>query len=430
MGAATMGANAQSFLRDRNTSVQQRSESLFAPNGMEVGSFQMFPALTAGGSFDDNVRNTSTGEESSVIVYVAPGVRLDSNWGRHNLAAEADLSFREVLDASDQSTTDARFKVDGRFDIGRASEIFGGASQEWASELRSAQTSLLGETAVEPITSSQSTFHIGAAHKFNRLRLTGEVKQQNFDFDSTIATDEDGDTVRISQNFRDRNEQSFRIAGAFAWSPASSVFATFNWADVEYDIDVPGEQSRSGTRFTQTVGIDFDVFRAARGTASIGFQSREFDNTVAGLPQRDDTEALNISTNVEWFATPIITAEFGLTRDIGETGLFAASSSLNTRAYARADYELRRNLILSGEIARGLEEFEDFGEDNGTSVDREDDVFEVSFGGVYQLNRFVGVEAVYRRFERDISFPGADADTFQDGEIANNSFAANLVLRY
>lgn len=422
---AASGVQAQAFLRDRNVSVSERSNELFSPNGAVVGAFTLYPALTLGGSYDDNVRGTIDNTNSSLVGYIAPGVRLDSDWGRHSLSFDVDGTLRLVQDADDQSTTDARLRLDGTYEIGSRSALSASFGQSWESELRSAQTASFGESALEPVTYSQSQFRFGASREMNRMRLAADFAASIYDFDNATLIDADGNDIgRVAQDFRDRDENSIALTGEYAFASSSAIFAELQWDDIEYTSTEDGVQSLSGTSFTRSLGVDFDLTRATRGRAKVGYQTRQFDNPVAGIDPREDINTVSAAADIEWFVTPIITAEFGVARRIGETELATASANLATSAYARVDYELRRNLVLSASVDQSSEEFE--------ASNREDDVFEYSVGGVYRVNRFVGVEAVYRRYERDIAATNEDlvGVSLTEGEIVNNSLAANLVLRY
>ncbi len=429
---AVGSAQAQGFLRDRNTSVRERDDIGFTANGIDVGAFRLFPTLTTGLAYDDNARGTEENRESSGVFTFSPRINVDSQWARHKLTFFGDVDVREVLNAEEQSTVDVRFGADGRLDLPRNFELGGFANRDVFNERRSARTVAPGEVSVEPIQADRSRIGLSLAREFNRFLFSGEISQSTFDFDDTVTSE----GTEIDQDFRDRDEWTGSVRGAFALTPAASVFGELAYTELEYDLLEPGVQDRSGSSFGRSIGADFDFTRLIRGEAVVGFQTREFDNSVPGLPPRDEQDTFSVRSSLEWFATPIITATFGASRALEETGLESTSLNLRTRGFARADYELRRNLILTAELALQNEQFDDFGinPDTLALVDREDDVFEASFGGVYRLNRFVGIEAVYRRFEREVNFSDdptviTDVD-LGDGEITNNSFGANLVVRY
>lgn len=442
-GLVVAQAHAQSFIRDRNESVEERSEQLFPTKGIEVGAFHLFPALTTGIQFDDNLRGTIEDTEQGVIAFARPGMRLESDWGRHELVVEAGVNKREVFQASDQSTLDASIGGTARYDALTQLPITGFAQFASRNELRTAG-SAGGALVVEPIAYTQVGLGAGLEREFARFRARSSVENKTLDYDDSVILDSDGVAVGVlAQDFRDRSENSIELRGDFAWSPASSVFAEYEWTAIDYDQTRTGEQTRSGTLTRQSVGVEFDALRAFRGEVKLGGQTRQFDD-AGQLPARDDQSGFTTSGEVEWFVTPIITASFGVSKSLVESQLDTSAVNDQSNQFVRVDYEVRRHIILTAELARQNEVFEDFAgfivlEDFGAAnasdlfYDREDTVIDLTVGGVYRFNRFVGVEGTFRRYEREIAFSDPEvvsSNGVSAGEILNNSVGVNLVLQY
>lgn len=400
------------------------------PNGSDFGPFRAYPEFLAGYEFDDNARATNIETETSSVLIVRPSVRLESQWARNALGFSASANWREVLDFDDQSTFDLRLGGTGRLDIARAWELEAIANYNQLDERRSAVTDGTGAISVSPIDFDQINGGLALGRAFNGFSLEGRILAQSFDFDDTVTS---AGSV-IDQDFRDHEELSASLRGDWELTPAASAFAELSFADLDFDTIGTGEQDRSGERTGAVVGVDFDFTRLIRGEASIGYQNREFDNSVASVDPRDEQDTFRLRSEIEWFATPIIKVNFGASRELEETGLQSSSLNLRTRGFANVEYELKRNIILNTEIALSNEEFGEFGLlDDGSAFDRDDDVFEFSLRGVYRVNRYVGLEAGYSRFSRDVSASSADAVTqgrFTEGEVTDNTFGANLVVRY
>ncbi len=96
----------------------------YEPIGLRLGTFDVFPAVEAYGGYDSNpgARNPASG---SAFVTVAPELRAQSNWVRHELKADLRGSYNWYRDDLTPSISrpQATGSVDGRIDVTRDGDM-------------------------------------------------------------------------------------------------------------------------------------------------------------------------------------------------------------------------------------------------------------------------------------------------------------------
>ena len=96
-------------------------------------------------------------------------------------------------------------------------------------------------------------------------------------------------------------------------------------------------------------------------------------------------------------------------RKIDSTTIAGASGVYRSAIGVGVDHELRRNLILNADFGIGKEEFED--------IDRDDDLWRLSFGGRYLMNRYLQIVAGFRHDERDTDPSDSGGRVYEINEI-------------
>jgi hypothetical protein len=407
--AASVPAQAQNFNRDRNVSVRERPHPEFDQLGAPVGPFRGYAQLPVGVTFTDNVFATGTNAESDMIYVIAPSVRLQSEFNEHELNVFADIDYLGYTDFEDESRTNASIGADARLDVRRDLTANFNVSNGWFEEARTNPNTPGG--SAEPVEYNQSSFGAGLSHELSRVRLSGSASLTSFDFDDAV----DGIGAPIEQDDRDHDAFGYRFRADYAYSPSVSFFASAEYTDRDYDIlstGPGGPVSRESHGTSLFVGADFDVTRLARGVVAVGTLNEQFAD-----PNTADEDGLAASATVEWFPTELATIEFTASRSISPAGVPGASGAVTTAYGARADYEVLRNLIVSGVLSRREDEFTG-------AVDRTDEDMTLGVEATYLVNRNVGLSFNVSRLDRSSS--GVNSGT----EFDENRIGASLVLRY
>ena len=82
------------------------------------------------------------------------------------------------------------------------------------------------------------------------------------------------------------------------------------------------------------------------------------------------------------------TVSFGAGREVIDPGLIQTAAAIRTSGSVRADHELRRNLLVSGEARYTEFEFE--------NINRADDRWDLRAGATWKVNRNVWVNGSYQ----------------------------------
>ena len=87
--------------------------------GTRIGGFLLYPELSLGEEFNDNIFAVDNNQDIDFITTVPPGIRLRSDWNNHALNFDGALTVARYADHESEDYEDFRFGTDGRIDITR-----------------------------------------------------------------------------------------------------------------------------------------------------------------------------------------------------------------------------------------------------------------------------------------------------------------------
>jgi hypothetical protein len=393
---------SSNFRRDKNVSVRQRPRPDYEAIGIKAGGFTVYPRVTLSAEHDDNIYATAIDEESDTVWRVKPEVSARSNWSRHALGAYAGASINRHADFETEDTEDYTVGVNGRLDIERGTNITGSLQYQDLTEPRTAPTS--PSAATKPVEYTLVTTTLGAVKEFNRLRLVGAFDSKSYDYSD--AHNAAGGV--IEQDTRDRDE--FRYSGKveYAVSPDTALFLALVGNKKDYDLAIAGRDSDG---YVATVGANFELSQAIRGSLEGGYMKQSYDN-----PAFTDIDGFNALGRVEWFPTQLTTVTMTGARTIEESVAVGSQGYIANTLTAGVDHELLRNVLLS---AQGNYEKDDY-----RSIDRNDKRTGFNASATYLMNRSVAVVLTYSYLKQDST--GADKSSSFD----DNKIAASLALQF
>lgn len=394
------------FQRDKNVSVTQRPRPGYEALGIHAGSFYIYPKLTADVANEDNIFFQTTNEQSDTIYSIRPQIEAVSQWSRHRLRLLAQSTTYKYDKFSNEDNTTYAVSGSGRIDIQRNFNLNLGAGFDHLIEARSSPS--VQQVASEPIEYERTYGSVGLSREVNRLRVSGELRYNEYVYDDTRLG-----TVRVDQSYRDYQATSGDARIDYAISPALAVYVYGSANERSYDTRLtnPLDVVRDSNGWEAAVGADFELTDLMRGQIQVGYLTQEYDD-----PRIDTSEGLGLRGRLEWFPTQLATVTLTAERTVEETGLIGAAGTLTSRASAQIDYELLRNLILTGRVNWVRDEY------NG--LDREDNYSMFMFGANYLITRHVGVFGQYNFQTRDTKglAPGVEFDA--------NRIQVGLVLQY
>jgi uncharacterized protein (PEP-CTERM system associated) len=130
------------------------------------------------------------------------------------------------------------------------------------------------------------------------------------------------------------------------------------------------------------VGTDFELASLLRGDIGVGYLQSEYDD-----PSFTDVDGLSIDGNLQWFVSQLTTISAAARRSVIDPGLATTSAAIDSGVSVRADHELRRNVIINGQVRFTNFDFE--------NIDRDDDRYSVGAGATWKLNPNIWIDGSY-----------------------------------
>lgn len=383
------------FKRGENVGVLERPRPGYEALGVRAGGFIVYPSLTLRAEYDDNLF-ARPDAESDTILTTTPSLDVRSNWPRHSLTVAADANLRRHDRFKSEDTDTWSLVGQGRVDVSRDTTLTGRASFADRVEPRTSATSAV--ESVEPIQYREDMASVVATHQLSRVKLVGRAELARYDY----SDGEDAAGGVIDEDYRDRSEIDVRAKVAYAHSPSTAFFVEAGAQQMRYEgSDGPDRDSEG---FTALAGVDLELTRLITGELSVGYIHQTFNDPAYG-----DISNPHYRVRVDWYPTPLITVGLTATQRVNDSPLAEAPAFLARTVEVKADYELLRNLIISGQI-HGAD-----GDYRG--IDRRDRRYGGSLSANYLMNRTVGVSMRYK-YETLSSSGASQGRDFDDQSIS------------
>lgn len=369
----------------RLAGVADRPQPDYSPVGIRYGSFLFYPALLSSVSYDDNITAVGVDPKSDWIFKFRPTLDIKSDWSRHYLAFTVGAESATYAKYSDADYVDAFAGGRGRLDITPDMSV-----STYLNYLYGHETPGDGETFTgvqEPVAFDRVDGGIKLDNRFNRLWTSTGFSARWEDFEQWV----DGEF--IDQTYR--NGTTYNAFGRVGYdiSPLTSVFTqlAYEWTDFE-------DSRYDGDQYTAAVGLKFEPSRLLRGEFYVGYLDWTSDSGFLA-----DVSGFYFGGDLAWFATPLLTVTFTADRKIDGSTYQGGSSVLTSDYGVRADYELRRNIILSALFAYREQQYED--------ADRTDDKYTYGASVRYLINRYLSSTLNYRYTDFTTDGEGVDPYT-------------------
>lgn len=381
--------------------VKEKTRADYEPIGARAGSFLVFPKLEVGETYNDNIFSTDSDERHDFITIISPSVAVNSDFARHalNLKLGADVGRYADYDAEDYEDYNA--SVDGRIDVLRDATITIGAGYKKLHEDRGDPDAASG---INPGEYEVKSFDLGAKFKPNRISLEWDGSLKRSDYDDVKTT-----TGTTNNDDRDKDEYVTSLRVGYEIVPEFEAFVkgTYNVGSYDDAVDDFGFD-RDSDGFEVVAGTAVDLTGLLTGDVFVGYMKQVYDD--ANL---ENISGPSAGISLTWNVTKLTTLKGNVSRTISDTTTANSPGSMTTIAGISAEHELRRNLILDGELKYTLADYE--------SIARHDQTYDVSAGADYLLNRnfFARIEYSFRKKHIDV---GTD--------YSENKFTINLGAQF
>jgi len=359
--------------RGRNIGVLDRTRPEYEAAGMPAGAFTIYPQMTLGAGFTDNVYQTETGGKSDAVFAIDPRVSVQSNLTRRSLSLSGGANFVRYADAvaKNQNGWDVEFSGTQDFAVDSSLVIQAHSAQRYEN-LYSGDTLGNLQSAVpyhDTGANLRTDFHL------NRMRLVAQGDFTRYSFGDVVTLS----GVNIDQ--ANRNRDVYRGTGQteLAVSPNVSLFAQLAYDRSVYDIELsPGVPNRSSEGYRILAGVSFDLTALARGSIGIGYIRRDYDSALYA-----NVAGLSVESKVEWFPSGLTTVTLSVRRLIQDSAASGSSAYFDTGADLRIDHELLRNLLINANF--------DFERDDYEGIISKANVYRFGAGAHYLMNRGIGI---------------------------------------
>jgi hypothetical protein len=338
----------------------------------DVGSFEIFPTLELGETYDSNIYVESSGGRGDAIGTVRPIVNAFSNWGRHalSLTTFGDINF--YSQHPDENYKNVVVDANGRYDI---------LDQTWASvrggyqRLAESRTSPNAVNGSEPTTFGVAKGGVTLYRGAGKLKANADYDYKRFDYDETPSL-----TGPIDQSERDRGEHV--MGGKLAYEVTGNLKPYVRGAYNIRDYDKNPTHESDG--FTAVAGVDADFGGITSLDIFAGWMEQYYDD----FPVKKTISSPKIGGRLDWNVTGLTSVVLEADRTIEETTLTGYNSYYQTGGSVTVTHELLRNVLLEGNVAYSESEF------NGDG-DREDQVLSSGLGMRYLINRSLYTDVLY-----------------------------------
>lgn len=266
-----VSAPAQTKADDGSVPVAERRQAEYAPAGLRMGSFLLYPGLLTSVAHDDNLYASPNWRVSDVVTRLQPSFLLRSDWNVHSL--EAYGSAEGVLHArhTRENHVNGAFGLRGIIDVQRDLRIGYYAGWRRAHEDRGmADSVFLGTALDKPLASDRFTGGLSVNKAFNRFRLSLAGQYEGVVYqDSTVAG------VKVDQSVRDYSTYTLRTRLGYELSPLTQVFSEFGF---ERRIYPNGYTDSSAYR--AVAGVSIEASRLINGEIYGGYLGRLYDSSL------------------------------------------------------------------------------------------------------------------------------------------------------
>jgi hypothetical protein len=366
----------------RGETVTERARPNLDARGVQIGVFQLFPAVGIDFLYDDNIFADNNIEFDDQITVITPELIFAADWSRAQLELGTDFAIGRYADFDTEDYEDWRVWGDLDVDLGRGQL----AAEVRHNDFHEQRTSADDSRGIRPTQYTSDFLQLGYRNRIGHLGIRAELSRRALNFDDTTTLD-----GPESNRDRDRERDELRIRMGYSRAQKFQPFVETGFTEINFDqkFDNDGFQ-RSSNGYDIVGGTEIDISGTTFGEIFIGYIQRDFD----------DERYLRVDGPIfggefTWNISGLTTLQLSASRLINTTTIVGAAGITNTGFGLELDHELLRDLILSFDLSVNNEDFE--------GIDRSDDIFGMGLEGVYLMNRYLQFRFGINYLNRDTS---------------------------
>jgi len=363
--------------------------------GMPVGSFRLFPDLELEETFNDNIYATPNTQSptAAFVQLVKPTLDLRSDWSNHmlNLFAKGVFGFYSTNSTEDYYDFSAGF--DGRFDIQRGWNVYGGASFSRKHEDRGSPNSTT--SGFSPTEYNQLSTNAGYYQEFNRLNVQLDGRIDNYDYFNNGLSPANG----VIQN-SDRSRTEYREAArvGYEFSPGYQVWTRGSLNQRRY-VTVPDDTGfdRNSAGWDVVGGVTVDLGGITSFEAFAGYLQQNYEDS-----RLQTISAPTFGLTGYWNPIRELMVKPFVRRTIEDSALTTAASYISTGFGTDVTYSWRPNIQID---AHGDYSIADYGFFPGVASQRYETYLTLRASVLYRLNPNLYIGPSYQYLHRDSNQP-------------------------
>jgi hypothetical protein len=388
---------AETFDRGENVSVRQRPRPDYEAKGIHVGGFLIYPKLTAGVAYDDNIFAVQSGVVGDAIFNLSPEVDIQSTWSRDALDAYVRASQDFYTHYTSENATQYGAGLSGKLEFGNSILITGVDYGRYVLPRSAPNNGLISEHRIAyDYTAANAEF----VHTFNRLRLSERVDYQIYAYQNG----ETSNGLLVLEQDQNHNAAIFTSKAEYAVGPDAAVFVQGAFNTQRYGLNPPTvPYTRNSNGFDVAAGANFDLTHLIRGEFQLGYMDQRYVS-----PLFKPITGLSAKGQIEWFPTQLTTVTLTALRAVEASGIINSAGYVTTVGGFQVDHELLRNVILGANATVGRDQY--------VGVDRNDEHWGGGVSANWLLNRLIGLTLAYT-FTHQTSIGVDRGPSFNDNRI-------------
>lgn len=324
--------------------VRDRPRAAFEPDGIRVGNYILMPEIGFRTSLTKDTFDAPSRPSRDLRYEALTGIELRSQLPRHQLDLKAEGRAVAYQEQDDLRYIDGKVKIVGRLDITHATSLFATLTTELVHDENVDAEQPKG--ARSPPTILKLRGDSGLQYRNGRIDAAVGARYTRFDYHDAVAND--GSLIEMGASDFWTLEPFIALGARL--SPGYRVFGEVlgrrqeNRGDDLIDRDADGFQLGGG--------VEMELSPVVKLMLKGGYFQQDYRQ-----PGLIDIATPVYEARLEWYVTPLVTLTFDTRREVRATTFGEASGRVSTSYNAKAEYEMWRNLILTGEASYKLSDY-------------------------------------------------------------------------
>jgi hypothetical protein len=362
----------------------------FDPLGIRAGSFQLRPAIEVTGGYDTNPARSNAGGGASNFGIVAPELKVNSNWSRHELTADLRGSYTSYGAAPGQDRPAFDGKIDGRIDVTGRTRVDLESRLVIATDNPGSPNIQAGLSRLPISTDVGAT--VGVGQHFNRF----DVALKGL-FDRTTYQDSRfTDGTSASNEARNFDQYATKLRTGYELTPGVIPFVELDADRRRHDLAVDSFGiDRDSQGRAAKIGTTFELSRILTGELSFGYLARDYTD-----PTLQSIKGPTFDGSLTWVASALTTFKLTAVTRADESTLAGVSGVFTHELGIEVDHAFRTWLDATLKFTGDRDVY--------VGSPRQDNRYAGAFDLIYKLNRELQLKGELRREWLTSNLPGND----------------------